>query len=332
MQQTAATTSAKYSAQQTKRIAVSLPDALRDALGQIIAAERREWRRDREIVEAHHRAELAEARASYEARIAEFCAETAARVDAMVAERLATLKDGRDGVDGAPGKDGVPGRDGVDGKDGAPGKDGRDGVDGAPGKDGAPGRDGIDGKDGRDGADGAPGSDGERGPEGPPGKLPMVREWGDAVHYEGAVVSHDGAMWQAMRDTGRAPPHDDWRCVVAAGRAGADGRSMIVRGTWGETEAYRALDVVALNGAAFVARRDDPGVCPGDGWQMIAAQGKRGIPGEPGRIGPRGERGEAGPALVAMDIDEAGMVTATNADGTIINLDMYPLLSRLPRG
>ena len=42
---------------------------------------------------------------------------------------------------------------------------------------------------------------------GPAGKLPLVRVYQpEAVHYEGDVVVHSGATWQALRDTGRAPP------------------------------------------------------------------------------------------------------------------------------
>jgi hypothetical protein len=51
-------------------------------------------------------------------------------------QRIANIRDGRDG---APGRDGAAGRDG---------KNGRDGKDGRPGKDGVDGRDGVDGQDG----------------------------------------------------------------------------------------------------------------------------------------------------------------------------------------
>jgi hypothetical protein len=69
---------------------------------------------------------------------------------------------------------------------------------------------------------------------------------------------------------------------------GRDGRSLNVRGTWDPGASYFTLDIVACNGASFIARRDNPGVCPGEGWQMVAQQGPRGRP------GPQGERGEKG--------------------------------------
>lgn len=217
----------------------------------------------------------------------------------------------RDGVDGAPGRDGL---------DGAAG---RNGVDGAPGRDGAPGERGRDGIDGKDGAPG------ERGPEGPAGKLPIVRNWEDRVHYEGDVVHLNGSSWQALRDTGHQPPHADWQIIASAGRNGTDGRSFVHRGPWSQTEVYGAMDVVMLGGSGFVAVRDDPGGCPGEGWKLIASKGSRGAPGERGAQGERGPAGPPGAALVAADIDDDGILTLTNADGSRVACDLYPLLSRL---
>jgi len=143
------------------------------------------------------------------------------------------------------------------------------------------------------------------------------------VHYRGGVVTHAGAVWQALRDTGRAPPHEDWICIVAAG---ADGRSMAVRGTWSEAGAYRYLDVVTRNGGSFVALRDNPGLCPGDGWQGIAAPGGKGDRGAPGDRGPVGP---PGPAVRSLEPDENGVLTLTNADGSKVTGDLYPLLSKI---
>jgi hypothetical protein len=59
-------------------------------------------------------------------------------------------------------------------------------------------------------------------------------------------------------------------------------------GTYREGEVYSFLNIVALGGSSFIARQDDPGPCPGEGWQLIASAGR------PGKQGPKGERGEAG--------------------------------------
>lgn len=170
--------------------------------------------------------------------------------------------------------------------------------------------------------------DGDPGKDGADGKLPIVKAWADEVHHEGTVVTHDGATYQAQRDTGKAPPHDDWICIAAAGRNGDDGRSFTIRGTYAETNEYSALDVVSLNGGAFVAKADDPGPCPGAGWQLMASQGKAGKPGERGMPG-RGDRGEAGPPVVAMHANGEGLLTLVNADGSTVECDIYPLLAKV---
>jgi hypothetical protein len=107
------------------------------------------------------------------------------------------------------------------------------------------------------------------------------------VNYHGDVVTHKGSTYQALCDTARPPPHDDWICVAAAGVNAAVPQ---IRGTWKDDAVYSFLNIAALNGSSFIAKCDDPGPCPGDGWQLIASAGK------PGKPGPRGEQGERGPS------------------------------------
>lgn len=272
--------------------------------------------------------------------------------------RLAAVKDGRDGIDGQNGKDGADGRDGKDGVNGIDGKsfgvedirpmfaeiaeraaallplpkDGRDGIDGKSftiedvlpainaeiekrvsaipvpkdGKDGLNGKDGIDGRD---------------------GKLPLVRSWEDKVHREGEVISFDGGTYQALRDTGKQPTHADWICLAAPGKNGMDGRSITIRGTYNADENYSALDQVTLNGASFTAKKDNPGACPGEGWQLSSAQGKTGRPGEPGKS-IKGDPGKAA-VVVKGHVDEQGLLTLENSDGSTVEVDFYPVLSKV---
>lgn len=322
-------------------------DAAADAVARAIASGQRDAQREREVRDAEHRARLAE----LDNRIA-----SVALLERQVAERLATLKDGEPGKDGENGADGTS----VSVEDVAPliraeaeailarwerPKDGSsvtveelaplvdESVQRAVAalpvpKDGEPGPKGDKGDPGERGEVGERGEPGERGAEGPSGKLPIAREWSDRVHYEGEVVTHLGATYQALRDTGREPGHEDWICIASAGRNGEDGRSFTIRGTWAESEAYRRLDVVVLNGGAFAARQDDPGICPGAGWQMIAAQGKQGKPGERGPA-TKGERGLPGPTVAAMQISDDGLLRLTNADGSVVDCDLYPVLARL---
>jgi hypothetical protein len=85
-----------------------------------------------------------------------------------------------------------------------------------------------------------------------------------------------------------------------------------IRGTYDSQVKYSANDIVACNGASFVARRDDPGVCPGAGWQLIAAQGKRGV------AGPPGERGPSGKSICGWIVDRSNFrITPRMSDGTL---------------
>jgi hypothetical protein len=134
---------------------------------------------------------------------------------------------------------------------------------------------------------------------------------GGKVHYEADVVTHDGAAYQATRDTGNAPPHEDWICLA---RSGEDGSSVKIAGTYDEAATYAKLVVVALNGSSFISRIDNPGKCPGADWQLIASHGKPGIKGSPGERGPagpmgpsgrNGERGLDAPLIIGWKIDRA---------------------------
>ncbi|WP_181175633.1 collagen-like protein [Mesorhizobium sp. B2-3-4] len=340
----------------------SFIEAASDTVAREIAELRRQALAERELRNAQFSARMSE----LETRIA-----SVAEIERRLAERITTLKDGepgKDGERGEPGERGGPGPQGERGEPGPPGADGRDGVDGQagepgergesgpqgergePGPSGADGRDGVDGQvgepgergpqgergepgqPGADGHDGVDGQTGERGAEGPAGSLPIVAEWEDRVYYQGEVVTRDGSIFQAVRDTGKQPGHDHWRCIVAAGSNGMDGqdgRSFTIRGTFLEINDYREMDVVALGGASFAAKRDNPGICPGDGWQLIASQGKRGSPGEAGSPGPKGERGDAAQAVVSITVDDEGLQTLISGDGSKVQCDLYPVLARL---
>src|SRR5262249_14921822 len=72
---------------------------------------------------------------------------------------------------------------------------------------------------------------------------------------------------------------------------------------------YAALDIVASDGASFIALRDNPGPLPGEGWQLLVRQGRPGKSGPQGEPGPRGERGdpgEAAPSIIGWKLDREG--------------------------
>jgi hypothetical protein len=169
----------------------------------------------------------------------------------------------------------------------------------------------------REPADGPRGEAGPRGEPGAPGKIEHVHKYVEgSVHYRADVVSHRGATFQALCDTAREPPHDDWICLAAAGR---DAPMPRVRGTFSETERYLRHDIVALGGSSFIARKDNPGPCPGADWQLIASAGKpgrQGIKGERGEAGAPGPQGAAAPIIVGWQIDRAAYTaTPVMSDG-----------------
>jgi hypothetical protein len=172
-----------------------------------------------------------------------------------------------------------------------------------------------------DGKEGLRGETGPRGEAGPPGKLKGVRAYVEgAVHYRGDIVVRDGSTYQALYDTGRAPPDEEhWICVAAGG---LDGLSFRVRGTYQPGEPYSRLDVVACGGGSFVARRNNPGACPGDDWQALCFQGKR------GPVGPKGDRGERGPhgsSIAACELEpERYTLILNQSDGTSICINLRP--------
>jgi hypothetical protein len=127
-------------------------------------------------------------------------------------------------------------------------------------------------------------------------------------------VVHRGSTYQARSDTAREPPHEDWALIASAGR---NAISPTVRGTFSEVEKYSFLDIVALNGSSFIARADNPGPCPGDGWQLIASAGKPGKPGPKGDQGQTGARGSVGLSIKGFSVDRKGYsVTLVMSDGS----------------
>jgi hypothetical protein len=107
-----------------------------------------------------------------------------------------------------------------------------------------------------------------------------------------------------------------------AGQDGKDGRMPFMRGLYSETETYSALDIVALDGGAFWATRDDPGPCPSQdgGWKLLVGKGKSGKQGERGPIGPKGD-----PGVIIDDLVLDGTTLILTAGGQIFAVDLSAL-------
>jgi integrin beta 3 len=223
------------------------------------------------------------------------------RGESLKGERGETGPQGQRGPQGQAGKEGrdglsLIGPEGPTGPAGLRGMAGASGERGEPGIKGDVGPRGDPGETGPVGSAGASGAQGERGADGAPGKLPRVKHWQpDIVHYDGDVVRYDRGTYQALKDTSQRPDKaEDWICIASGGR---DADVLQVRGTYDPDMKYQRLDVVAVNGGSFIARHDVPGPCPGEGWQLIARQGQRGVSGEKGERGERGLPGEPGKQL-----------------------------------
>jgi len=84
-----------------------------------------------------------------------------------------------------------------------------------------------------------------------------------------------------------------------------------IRGTHDPKAEYFANDLVAKDGASFVAKRNNPGPLPGDGWQLLARQGQRGVAGE------RGAPGRDAPRITGWVVDRSAFTVAPKlSDGS----------------
>jgi hypothetical protein len=158
------------------------------------------------------------------------------------------------------------------------------------------------------------GPQGERGEQGPRGSVGRIVPWTDRVFYSSELVTHRGSTWQAINDTAKEPSESakDWQMICSAGSAGA---SFVVRGTFDPNQRYGPLDVVVVDHGWFVARKDNPGACPGPGWQS-GPVGKKGEKGERGSIGIKGEPGKPAPHWAGIKLDGFDVV-AVMSDGSI---------------
>jgi hypothetical protein len=107
-----------------------------------------------------------------------------------------------------------------------------------------------------------------------------------------------------------------------------------VRGVYRVGERYQALDIVSKNGGSFIARCDDPGECPGDGWANLTMPGKRGAEGPVGPKGDKGDqgaKGDAAPTILewVIDCDNYRAIPLMSDGSPASALELRPLFERL---
>ena len=157
----------------------------------------------------------------------------------------------------------------------------------------------------------------------------LARDWQPGeIHEQGAVVHHQGGVWQARIRTASRPSAEtgEWLLLtngirlvrsyqekddprvfgLLIGLTG--GRTIdlpfrlalpVHRGQYRAGVHYFEGDEVEYRGATFRALIEAPGAPDGEGWIVVAARGLQGITGErgpQGDIGPAGERGAPGTA------------------------------------
>lgn len=164
-----------------------------------------------------------------------------------------------------------------------------------------------------------------------------IRQAHAEARLELAQVANDiandvAARLAEVRDGKDGEPGPRGADSTVPGPPGEDGKSYEPRGTWSAEASYARLDVVASDGASFIALRDDPGACPGAGWQSLSLRGRAGQPGQRGEKGERGIAGPAGPPgprAASLTATEDGVLTLTYEDGSAVSCDLYELLARL---
>jgi hypothetical protein len=132
-----------------------------------------------------------------------------------------------------------------------------------------------------------------------------VEMWFPNRYPRGVTVAHRGGTWRCVATQGAEAAHEPnpdspvWLGVtvgicemkarkISVGKGELIARlsngselkvdiplpKLTMRGTHNSDQSYSELDVVSKEGGSFVAKHDNPGACPGPGWQMMAARGK----------------------------------------------------------
>jgi hypothetical protein len=159
---------------------------------------------------------------------------------------------------------------------------------------------GAQGPAGAPGATGATGATGAAGPQGPPTSFQGT--WLVGTSYPlGSVVGFGGSSYVALAaNVGREPDLSPtfWAVLAQAGTPGAPGATgpqgpagapgtvgLTYRGAWVAAVAYLANDVVAFNGASYLATTtslgSQPDVSPAQ-WAVLAVNGAVGATGPSG--------------------------------------------------
>jgi integrin beta 3 len=183
-----------------------------------------------------------------------------------------------------------------------------------------------DGEPGLPGERGEKGEPGQRGEKGDPGAVPELTDDLTAAVLDKTREDRlelDEKLFAATRRFERLSTELEERLATVKdgepgppGPEGAPGRDFTgeARGKYNNSETYLKFDRVAYNGSEWIARKDDPGPLPGEGW-MLGVQGKVGRPGVPG-------------AGIQRAITKDYALVLETTDGKVLTIDMRGMFER----
>ncbi|HEV8466012.1 MAG TPA: hypothetical protein VGQ63_13550 [Pseudolabrys sp.] len=265
----------------------SLLEVWREALAEVLDAERHAWSRERALIEA----QAASVISALKAEVVLLRSEITERVNARLAELKngdpgapGTIGDpgpagpagpiGEPGQPGSIGPDGPAGPAGLPGEPGTPGEQGPEGQPGRPGEAGEPGKPGEPGEVGAQGPEGPVGPEGPQGPRGEPGAKGDPGERGEKGDTGATGLSIKGDPGEKGEAGPQGLPGEPGVPGINGkdGAPGAPGKLPKVR-QWKEGVWYEA-DVVRHNGGTYQAERDTANT-PGSSvdWICLAAPG-----------------------------------------------------------
>jgi hypothetical protein len=279
-------------------------EAIADAVGAILAQQRREWQLEHAAFIAEHKAMLADLRrenAELQAALRAAADEQAAQV-ARAIEALPNIP----GPEGPAGQPGQPGERGIGiaaitreaGRLLVELEDGRTfdlgDVIGERGDKGEAGPEGPPGRDGRDGLPGVPGANGERGLDGKDGRNGIDGQ--DGLGFDDFDIAHDGERGFIFRLVREGREARAWRFQTAA---------QVYRGVHKDGEQYERGDTVTWGGSLYHCNEpttDKPGAGSA-AWTLAVKRGQDGKDGKPGIKGDPGPEGRPGKDLTQMGPD-----------------------------
>jgi Collagen triple helix repeat (20 copies) len=291
------------------QLALLAPDALAEVLATVVAEAKREFERHIALREAEYKAAQSETRE----RLRDWISDELKIMSDLVAQKLASLRDGKNGEPGPVGPTGPEGIMGLQGLPGPRGPEGPMGLTGSVGSTGEPGPRGEKGERGEQGLIGFQGDDGEKGLDGRDG-IPG-RDGLNGLQGERGTAGKDGRDGIDGKDglgfDDLRLEYDNERQLMFKFVSGERVKQMqitlpipIDRGQYKAGMTYQRGDEVTFGGQVFRATKDTEDKPSGSkDWRVSTNRGRDGRDGKDGERGPPGPEGRPGRDLTQMGPD-----------------------------